>query len=183
MQNSNLMVKKSDGTGDAIVLLFLSLSFFLLGMFRAFEMGNGQSTIFASGAAGSSYWTYAIFMAVLGWVAFELVLRLYYFFVSLSIYTFTVPKKRAFYVFRTVFIFRNLVVAGVSFLLFVNPLFVLYLQLMTLVVDFLAFVLAFSIINRKYLSELLAPFAWRAFLRPFLVYESIVIALGMGGLL
>ena len=168
---------------DYLILLALAASFFVLGMFRAFDVGNGRAIATVSGSAAFSYWAYVLFMAAIGWGVFELVLRLYYFFVSLSIFTFVVPKKRALYVFRWVFAIRNLAVAGLSFLLFVSPVFVNYLAVLTFVLDFFAFVAAFAVICGNYLNELLAPFAWKAFLRPFILYETIIAIFQCGGVL
>ena len=86
-------------------------------------------------------------------------------------------------VFRFAFAIRNLIVAGISFLLFVQPLFLNYLSVIVLVVDFCTFVFAFFVIARLYLNVILLPFAWKAFLRPFIVYETIIFALNLGGLL
>jgi len=175
--------KRQENLFNYLAVIVLALSFFVLGMFRAFEMGNGRNLVAAGSSAFSSYWSYVVFMAALSWAIFELVLRLYYFFVSFSIYTFTIPKKYAFGVFRVVYALRNLIIAGISFLLFIQPLFFLYLPAITLVIDFLVFVCAFLIIKKKYLNVLLAPFAWKAFLRPFVIYETLIIAFQLGGLL
>ena len=184
MEENSTLVRRNDSQLGPIAMILLAMSFFVLGIFRAFEAGNGSTLVAENNTAVSTYWSYVVFMALLGWVVFELVLRLYYFFVSMSIYTFTIPKKGAFSVFRMVFAARNLIVAGFSFLLFVYPLFSIYLAVVTLVVDFLSFVCAFVVIKKKYLNELLSPFAWKAFLRPFVIYETLILVVRlMGGVL
>ena len=177
-----LMTNKRTGT-DFIVLVVLACSFFAIGMFRAFEMGNGRSVLSLGLSPAMTYWAYVLFMGALGWIVFELVLRLYYFFVSMSIFTFAVPKIRAFYIFRLFYAIRNIVVAGLSFLLFVSPVFVNYLSVFSLILDFVVLLCIFGVVCKKYLGTLLAPFAWKAFLRPFVIYETILIALQFGGIL
>lgn len=168
---------------DYLVMAFLLGSFFVYGMFRAFELGNGRAIASVSSSANSTYWAYVIFAALLGWIVFELVMRLYYFFVSFSIFTFALPKKRAFYVFRFFFAIRTLVITGLSFLLYVSPVFVNYLAFLTLIVDFCIFVCVFLVLKQRYFKTLLAPFAWKALLRPFLIFETIIVLLQVGGMI
>lgn len=182
ISKGKLLTNRKTGT-DYFVLVVLACSFFLVGMFRAFEMGNGRSVVSIELSPAMTYWAYVLFMGALAWIVFELVLRLYYFFVSMSIFSFAVPKMRAFYIFRLFYAIRNFVAIGLSFLLFVWPVFLNYLAVIELVVDFAALVGAFIVIAKKYLGELLSPFAWKAFLRPFVVYETIMIALRLGGVL
>ena len=168
---------------DLLVMFFLLGSFFVYSMFRAFELGNGRAIVSISSSATTTYWAYAIFTALIAWVIFELVMRLYYFFVSFSIFMFALPKKRAFVVFRFFYAIRTLVVAGLSFLLFASPIFVNYLSFFILIVDMLMFVGVFFALKAKYFKTLLAPFAWKALLRPFLIFETLMILLQVGGVL
>ena len=168
---------------DIFVTMFLLASFFVYGMFRAFELGNGRTLSAVDSSPASAYWGYTIFSAIIAWAIFELIMRLYYFFVSLSIFSFVLPKKRAYVTFRFFYAIRTLLVTGLSFLLFVSPVFVNFLTLFTLIIDMLMFVGMFFVLRANYFKILLAPFAWKAFLRPFLIFETIMLLLQVGGII
>ena len=180
---NNVKIKKDSKPYDVFIVLGLVASFFVFGIFRAFETGNGTNIVTAGMTASSSFVVYVFYNALLSWLLFELVMRCYYFLVSFSIFSFVVPKKRFYYTFRAFWAIRNVIVAGIYFLLFASPIFINYVTLMVLIVDFLVFVGMFLWLKTKYFKLLMAPFAWRAFLRPFIVFETILVCFTLGGVL
>ena len=166
-----------------IIIFALLASFVLLSSFRTFEFGNGAAMVVAGESASGVFWSYTFYLTLISWLIFELVMRAYYFFVSLSMYAFVIPKRDAYYILRAVFAVRNILIASFSFLLFVSPIFINYISVIALIIDFLALVLAFLWIKKYYLGDVLAPFVWKSFLRPFIVFEIISIAFSLGGVL
>ena len=166
-----------------IIIFALIASFVLLSAFRTFEFGNGSAMAVAGESPSGVFWSYTLYLTLISWLIFELIMRAYYFFVSLSMYAFVIPKKDAYYILRVVFAVRNILVASFSFLLFVSPIFINYISVITLIVDFLALVSAFLWIKKYYLGDVLAPFVWKSFLRPFVIFEIISVAFNIGGIL
>ena len=175
--------KPKKTTAEWIILLCLCVSFLFIGTFRAFENGNGSAMVSAGEQASTAFWFNAFFYALIAWVVFELLMRAYYFFVSMSMYVFVVPKRGAYYILRMFYAVRNVVVGGLYFLLFVSPIWINFVPFFVMIVDYVALMATFFLIRKQYLGTLLAPFAWRSFLKPFLVYEIIAIALSIGGVL
>lgn len=174
-QNVQMTKRNAKTLAEWGVLIALLLSFVFLGIFEAFKFGNGRGVVASTESQLAAYLTYVAFFAVIGWLLFELVMRLYYFFVSMSIYVFVVPKRKAYYTMRMAWACRNVFVAAISLLLFASPIFVNYLWVITLIIDFFAIVITFLWLKKKYFGNLLAPFAWKAFLRPFIIYEIVML--------
>lgn len=181
MQQTYVYAKENNSARGPLVMVGLVLSFVFVSIFGAFEMGNGLSIVGARESAQSAYFTYVVYSAVIGWILFELFMRLYYFFVSLSMYVFVVPKKAAYETLRISFILRNVLVGAISLLLFASPIWYNYLQFFTILIEFGTLAFAFVLIKKKYLKELLAPYAWKAFMRPFLIYEVLSLLVMIGG--
>lgn len=168
---------------DYGIQALLALSFVLIGVYYAFVTYNGTHAFPTVAVASSNFWTYVIFLAIVFWLVFELIMRLYFFFVSLSIYVFVVPKKESFNLFRLFYAFRNFVVGAVYLLVFKFPLMFNFLGVIAIAFDFVFLFLFFFVIKKKFLNDLLAPFALKAFIRPFLIYQIVVAVFTFGGLL
>lgn len=168
---------------DVGIQVFLAASFLLTAIFYTFSAYNGSFLFESANSAMSNFWIYAVFLSLVFWLIFELVMRLYFFFVSTSIYVFTVPKKESYNLFRLLYAIRNIVVGTFYLLVFKFPLILNFLSVIGLVFNFAFLFAFFAVIKQKYLDALLAPFALKAFLRPFLIYQLILSVFSIGGLL
>lgn len=175
-------IKPKSKIFEYLIILLMFCSFLILGAFRAFEHGYQIGGVSVGDSASSAFWSYAVYLAIISWIIFELVMRLYYFFVSLSVYVFVVPKKDAYCTFRAFYALRNVFVAGLGFLLFISPIWVNFYPVVVVLIDFIMLFFVFLWFKKKYLGVLLAPFAWKALLRPFIIYEFVLLIFNIGGL-
>lgn len=164
-----------------IIMIALVCSFVFVSAFKTFEYGNGSAFVVGRETAGSAFWSYTLYLTLISWLIFELLMRGYYILVSFSMYVFIVPKKEAHYTLRAVYAVRNVVVGLFNLILFTAPFIINFLPFIALVVDFGSLLLAFWWLKKRYFGTLLAPFAFKALFRPFLIYEAIMVIFSVLG--
>ena len=163
----------------------LPLVFFLSCVWVSlFDTVTLTNTDFLLGAKGDYFTSLLMEVIIAGafiWLVFELLLFIYRFSLGFSIYTFIVPSFAIKDNIKWCIVLRNLISGCLYFLCFFSPEIYPLISIIDVVVLFLAFVV-FAFFNMKrYVDPVVAPFAFKGLVLPFIIYEFIDVGLSALG--
>lgn len=169
----------------AIVLLFLSFCFasvYPATMINtwSFKLGYGD---FLNSTNMSFLVVSVLSEALISWLFFEIIFRLYREILAYRIYSFVVPKENFKVESRLFYCYRNLIYGVFINLCFIFPYLYIYNIFFSVVTTLLMTLLYAIHIKKKYSESIIGHFVFKSFVVPLFVFEIIMIFLNLMGVM
>ena len=117
-----------------------------------------------------------VLIGFLAFLIFEILFFIYKFIAGLSIFSYLIPAlayKKSFYYAMSA---RNLIMGLLRVIMLVFPFTYIYSLIVDLVVLFVCFIFAVLKLVKNYCNDLIAPFVFRSYARPFMILMFLYVA-------
>lgn len=182
LNDPNLDTKCSYKKSQRILIFaLLYVSFVFMMFFDTISLANGGEGVLKEMMGFDNdlvnFVLFTMTYALVSLFVFEVIMRLYVFLIRTSIYTFSIPREELRYSVRIWFMLRNSILAVINCFLLVYPITINYFIVVQFIIDSIILIMFFFDIRKRFISEITAPFAFKTFVRPYLVYQVVSVIL------
>jgi len=178
IDNSKENVRIAGGFAHKILFVVFILSFMWLNLYSTLLAYN---TISIKADATTTFIVELIISGAFSAVLCAAVFIFYRFVLRFSVYSFLIPDLALKDNLKWYFIIRNIIMGGLYYLCIYFPLIYNYLPAIDVIVIFIVFVLYAMHCCKLYVERVVVPFAFRALLRPLIIYEFVILAINYAG--